>query len=630
MEKNLIATRIADFLFKYPPFSYLGKEEILGLAKEAEVKYFQPDEYVFKQDQKSGDYLFVVKEGVVHLERQEADTISLVDVCDEGDLFGVRAMISGNPYVFQARCEDECLIYALPITNFRSLMELNSQVAMFFASGLAGGQSHLFSGASKNRVQESGSLLNWNSPLRQCSQLIWCKSTVIIREVAKMMTEKRIGSMVICEPDGSLTGIVTDTDFKTKIATGILSIDDPVAKIMSTQVVAMPLGLPLSDYLLKMLRHKIKHICIVDGNKPVGVLSQRDLLASQQNHPVALVYALEQSKTIEELAKLRNQADGLVRFYLEQNVSMEVTSSLVTHMNDVLMQRIIKLKLDKYQEENGAAPVSFCWVSMGSEGRGEQLLRTDQDNALIYADSETEDTQQYFLGLATQVNFALEQVGFKKCPADMMAGNSQWCQPLSQWEHYFSGWIRKPQEKALMLSTIFFDYRFIYGDENLLDELNRFIQDEISSEKIFLNFLAKNALKNPAPLGFFKNLMIERSGEHKNDFDIKARAMMPLVDMARVLSLDAGIMDVKNTIGRYQVLAEKDPSRRELYEEAADAYEYLMRFRAISGFEHNNSGRYVPIDSLGKLDRQILRNTFEPIDKLQKMLSLKYQLSYFQ
>ncbi|UII34692.1 DUF294 nucleotidyltransferase-like domain-containing protein [Fulvivirga ulvae] len=637
MAANTIASRIADFLKKYPPFTSLSKEELYRISSEAVVCHFESGDYVFRQGEAGSGNLFVVKEGVIHLERQEDDALVLVDICDEGDLFGVRAMLSGNPYVFRARSAEESLVYALPVALFKPLIENHSQIAMFFAAGLAGGQAGLLDTHTTKRFpyQDSGSLLNWNRPLEKThGELVWMSPDKTIKEVATAMTDKKIGSMVLCHVNGELAGIVTDTDFREKVSTGKASIDASVSDIMSTDVVTMPLGQPLSNYLLKMLRHKIRHICITTDGKPIGMLSERDLMAAHQNHPVALVYAIEEAPTLQKLIDLRNQADDLIRFYLEQQVSISLTASLATHINDALIRRVIDIALQEVQKTSGTPSVDFAWISLGSEGRSEQLIRTDQDNAIIYEDvnGSTEDKEkvkQYFLQLGSKANDMLAEAGFEYCPADMMAGNPQWCQPLSEWKQYFSGWIRQPQEKALMLSTIFFDYRRVYGSEALLVQLKDHVKKEVLEESIFLNFLAKNALKNPPPLSFFKNLVVERSGEHQDEFDIKARAMMPFVDIARVLSLDIGQLDEMNTVARYHLLAREEPKRKELYHAAADSYEYLMRIRALNGFTHHDSGRFISIENLGKLDRQILRNTFEPIYQLQQMLELRYQLSYF-
>ncbi|QSE98470.1 DUF294 nucleotidyltransferase-like domain-containing protein [Fulvivirga lutea] len=629
MAANVIASRIADFLKKFPPFEEISDTELLMLCEKAIVKYANKGEYLFKQGESSSPYLYVVKEGLVHLERQTSTGAKeLVDICDEGDLFGVRSMLSGKPYVFDARCEEEALVYGIPIEEFKKHLESNSKIALFFASGLAGGQSDVQQGPTQKMVpvQESGSLLNWNKPLAEPKRaLITCKSTDLIKDVAGLMTMEQIGSIIICNDEQKAIGIATETDFKTKVATGKVAVTQPISEIMTPDVITMNLGKPLSSYLLKMLQHKINHLCLVKKGLPVGILSHHDLTGASQNHPITLGYTMEQAAELSELVELRNQADALINFYLEQHVSIQLVSSLASHINDITISKCIECAL----QEVGEPTAKFAWISLGSEGRQEQLIRTDQDNALIYEDNQDESTRLYFIKLAQKINSNLEACGFEMCPAEMMGGNEKWCQPLNQWKKYFSGWIHQPQEKSLMLSTIFFDYRHVYGAKELADELGKHLKNEIKSGNIFIHFLAKNSLQNPPPLSFFKNFVVERSGEHVDRFDIKARAMMPLVDIARVLALNSGESISSNTLVRYKWLEKNDKNNAELYKLAAESYEYLMRFRALNGFQNKNSGRYISIESLSKIERQILRNTFEPINRLQKMLEVRFQLSYF-
>ncbi len=628
---NLIATRIADFLKRYPPFEYLEIEEIVELSNAALVKYYGKSDHVFQQGDTGGEFLFIVREGAIHLELEEKGSKTLVDVCDEGDVIGVRAMLSGKPYAFHARCEEETLLYAIPISLFSHHLEANSKVALFFASGLASGQK-VNSTREENMTlpaKESGSLLNWNRPLSKPSKtLISAVTTDTIQDIAKRMTRGKIGSMIICEGEEVL-GIVTDTDFRTKLGAGLVTANQPITELMTPGVFSMPIGQPLSNYLLEMLRRGIRHICLTDTDKkPIGIISEHDLLASQQNHPFTLSFSIEQATEVQQIVELRNRADDLMQFYLNQNVSIELVSSLITHINDAVINRFLEIAIS----ELGEPPVAFAWLSLGSEGRKEQLIRTDQDNALIFEDvdeNEVEKTTAYFVNLSKKVTGYLAEAGFEYCPANMMASNREWCQPLSVWKKYFSGWIRQPQEKSLMLSTIFFDFRKVYGDEKLVSSLQDHLKSEIKKSQIFLNFLGANALKNPVPLSFFKNFVVERSGEHKNEFDIKARAMMPLVDIARLLALESGDINETNTAERYKRMALVDSKNKKEYLQAAEAYEYLMKFRALNGFSRPESTRYIQLDQLNKMDKLILRNTFEPIDALQKLITVRFQLNYF-
>ena len=223
MPANLVATRIADFLRKYPPFVDLEEVDLERLSAEAIVSYFSTDDYVFHQGDKGQEYLFVVQEGVIHLELGHEGSTSLVDICDEGELFGVRAMLSGKPYAFHARCAEESLVYALPISIFKEFLKKNSKIALFFASGLAAGQIafQVDSEAIKLPHKETGSILNWNRPLSKPSKsLITATLSKSIQEVAIIMTKEKIGSILVCDENNNAVGIVTDTDFRSKLGTG--------------------------------------------------------------------------------------------------------------------------------------------------------------------------------------------------------------------------------------------------------------------------------------------------------------------------------------------------------------------------------------------------------------------------
>ncbi|HAS60453.1 MAG TPA: histidine kinase, partial [Algoriphagus sp.] len=173
-------------------------------------------------------------------------------------------------------------------------------------------------------------------------------------------------------------------------------------------------------------------------------------------------------------------------------------------------------------------------------------------------------------------------------------------------------------------------FRKITGSSSLTDELSAHIYEEIQSKKAFLSFMAQNALKNPPPLGFFKDFMVEKSGEHRDQFDIKARAMMPLADLARLLVLSHGITGINNTFKRFEKLGQLEPNYESLFNQAGKAYEILMRMRALEGLQNDNSGRFISPEHMGKLQRQLLKNTFSPLAELQDIVEVRFQLAYFR
>jgi CBS domain-containing protein len=459
----------------------------------------------------------------------------------------------------------------------------------------------------------------------------------MIRDAAVKMTEKHVGSIIVCDELGKPLGIVTDTDLRTKVVTGDYSREDKIGQIMASPVITIHSNSSVIDILLIMLTRNVHHLCITedgtDQSRAIGIVSQRDLTVMQGNSPLLLFREIKRAKSVKDLAEIRNNAEKLVDKYLSQEVSVRFTSQLITAINDAIIRKALRIAQGEMSDEGKAHPdLAYCWLALGSEGREEQLLRTDLDNAFIYEDppaNKKETAAAYFLELGERTTEMLVTCGFQKCPSDMMASNQKWNVPISTWKEYFSRWIETPEPMALMLSTIFFDYRLVAGNEILVRALDDHLNKVIAHNKIFLNFFAQNATQNPAPLSFFRGFVLERNGEHKNEFDIKLRAMMPLVDAARVLCLDKQFLEEKNTIKRYDRLGQAEPNNAALYHNAARAYEILMKMRTRQGLQNKDSGRYLDVESLSKLDRQILKKAFAPIEQLQKLLRTRFQLDYF-
>ena len=432
-------------------------------------------------------------------------------------------------------------------------------------------------------------------------------------------------------------GIITDKDLRRKIATGRFPLDTTVDQIMSSPVVTVSPEVTVASVQIEMVRHKIHHLCVTKdgtpGSQVLGVISEHDLLILQGNNPAVLIRDVRRSTTTRDMRDIRERAEELLQQYLNQEVSIAYISSIMSAINDEIIRHCVAMSEQELLDTEFQRPdVPFCWLSLGSEGREEQLLRTDQDNALVYGDvsaEKSESVKAYFLELASRTNDRLNEVGFVYCPADMMARNPKWCLPLREWKEQFSAWINTPTPKAVMHTTIFFDFRPVYGDKGLSAELTEHIFDEITDQSNFLSYLAAEALHNPPPLTFFRNFVVERGGEHEDEFDIKARAMMPLTDAARVLILHAQVGHINNTFRRFEKLAELEPQNRELFDSAADAYEILMRLRTLQGLKNKDSGRYFDPAELTKMERIHLRNCFQPVKELQSLLKVRFQTTYF-
>jgi CBS domain-containing protein len=626
---NVIIDRVAFFLKDYPPFSFLDTGELEHIAHHITVKHARKEEFLFKEGEPNKGFCYILRQGNVRLYQQQGAEQQLIDQCEPGDIFGVRSILSEKAYVMTAQCEEDSLLYALEVSTFRKFLESHQKFALFFASGYASGQA-VVRGENQELYLKKVTAIK-ELPLQYSENVITCAVDTTVQDAAALMQQAGVGSIVIADTKNCPLGIVTDTDLRNKVVAGALDLNTQVSAIMSSPVKTIAPHSLLSEVQIEMIRSQLHHLILTrdgsDATEIVGIVSDHDIMLSMQNHPAALIKAIRYSDDPDRWAEIRDSAETLVLEYLEQEVSVSLISNLVTSINDTIIEKAISHALEKFPE---AEEISFAWLSLGSEGREEQLLRTDQDNAIVFEDQEDNTkAQETLLKVAELVTEILEKCGFEKCPADIMASNPKFCQPLSAWKKYFSNWIENPEPNAVMNSTIFFDYRTTYGNIKLQKALDEHLEKTISKHRIFLNHLAQNARQNPAPLSFFKKFVVEKSGEHKDNFDIKKRAMMPLSDAARVLCLESGSSTVHNTVDRFRHLANVEASKAKLYEEAAQAYEIFMRIRAINGVKNQDSGRFIDIESMNKLEKQILKNAFLPISDLQDMMEIRFQLAYF-
>jgi CBS domain-containing protein len=644
---NVIVHRVAEFMKRFPPFSFLSKEVLEKVAASVEIRYLEKGEILFRQGQAAEPHFYILKEGAIILTESIQDQEEIRDQCDEGDVFGVLALLGKRPYLLSAKVEENSLIYAIPVAVFEEVLEQNSRVALYFAAGFASGQvvvrqdlseGQKARGAFKNQSRDHSLMIfSDQSQIKFSEKVLTCRPEQSIQEAAAMMAEKHVSSIVVSREDLRPLGIITDKDLRSKVVAKGISLDTLSAEVMSSPVLTMRRDASFSDLYLTMIKNRLHHLILTeDGTAQsavCGIISDHDVLLSMGNSPAVLIHGLMNTLDLKEMRLIRDQAEQMLRYYLENELTMDFVASVMTEVNDIIIKQAMRIAENSLSgEDDVLRKIPFCFLSMGSEGREEQLLRTDQDNALVYEnvpEALAEEAQEYFLKLGTAMVEVLLACGFASCPGDIMASNPKWVQPISKWKSYFSEWIIRPTEEAILSSTIFFDFRPVAGYLGLGERLSSHIYEEIQKKKIFLNFLAKNALMNPPPLGFFKDFVVEKSGEQKNNFDIKSRAMMPLADLARLLVLSHGVIGVNNTFKRFDRLAELEPNYAALFKQAAKAYEILMRTRALEGLKNQSSGRFIQPETLGKLERQLLKNTFSPITELQNIVKVRFQLDYF-
>jgi CBS domain-containing protein len=630
--KNTISQRVADFLKNFPPFSFLKQKDLEIISEQITIIYKEKDSVVFAVNEDTHDSFYVVHKGAVALRADQQSDI--MDMCDEGDIFGLRPLIANENYKMEARTYEETILYAIPISIFRPYALENKAVGNFLIESFASNTLNPFSNSHRGKLygeeMEADTKLLDLQEVKYSKKIISCLASTTAQEVAEIMLSKNVGAILVVEETLPI-GIITDKDLRNKIVTGAFPITTPASEIMTTPVITYPTKMTITQAQMAMMKSNISHLCITkDGttnSKAVGMLSKHDVMVSIGNNPAVLLRAIKRAKKFKKIKLIRKNITQLLKGYLDQNIPMMLTSKIISELNDACTKQVIAIVLKKMDTP---PPVHFSWLAMGSQGRSEQLLQTDQDNALVYedvAEELEETTKKYFLDLATRINKGLFEIGYEYCPAEMMASNPNWCLSLSECKNKVHHWITNTGKNEVLLSFIFFDYSLVYGDSDLVNDLSDFIFEDVKANPTFYIHLVSGALQSQSPTGFFREFLLEQNGANKDFFNIKNRALMPLADAARVLTLSHSVKSISNTVERFEKLAELEPQNSELYISCASSYKILLRFRTNQGLLHNDSGQFISLDTLSKAEKIKLKSTFKTIKELQEIIRIRFNAS---
>lgn len=635
--RNTISERVADFIKRHPPFNDLSPQNLITLSQEINIIYKEKGGIIFAENEAPHTSFYVVHKGAISLKKKASNDI--IDICDEGDIFGLRPLMANENYELEAQAHEESIIYAIPIAVLKPFAKKNKTVGNFLIESFTSNTKNPYSRTHRvnlydelpltSPIETSAKHLDLQA-LKYSKKLVTCSENTTIKKVAERMTKKKVGSVLVIK-DKLPVGIITDKELRNKVVTGLYPITAAAKQIMTSPIITYPTKLTVTQAQMAMIKNNISHLCLTKDGTPfteaIGILSKHDIMVAVGDNPTALIKAIKRAKKFKHIKAVRNSIMSLLTGYLDVNIPMRLTSKIISELNDACIKQIIKISINKMPSP---PPVKFSWLAMGSQGRSEQLLHTDQDNALIFEDVPEEllpKTTTYFLDFAKLVNKGLNVIGYEYCPAEMMASNPNWCLSFSEWKKRTSEWIINPGPDEVLLSSIFFDYNLSYGDKDLVDDLSEHIFDNIKKYPFFLIHLASGALQNPSPTGFFRQFLVEQDGEHKDFFDIKRRALMPLTDAARVLILSHSIKSINSTEERYEKLAELEPNNAEVYMACSYATKALLKFRTRQGLTNNDSGRFVALNTLTKEEKIKLKRTFKTIKEIQELITLRFKVA---
>jgi CBS domain-containing protein len=465
---------------------------------------------------------------------------------------------------------------------------------------------------------------------------VTCGDHVSVREIARLLSQRRVGSVIVVNADGMPLGIVTDRDLRRKV---LAEARDPLttraADIMSSPLATIPPAAFAFEAILEMTRREIRHLVVIDERRLIGVVSMYDFVLAQGLHPVLLVREISRAASLDALAALGPRITDLTRRLVEQGGPAHDVTQLVSELNDRMVVRVLGLAAGTLEESGEAAPpVAYCWLSFGSEARREQTLRTDQDNGLVFDDPPEhlrERAAAYCARLGNAAVRGLIRIGIPSCPGGIMASNPRWCQPMSVWRSYFQRWITDPTPDQVLGASIHFDLRPLVGERHLADALSAVVRQEAPRHPGFVRVLASDVVERRVPLTLFGSIGAHRGGPHRGAVDLKGGGTMQLVGAARVHALELGMSET-NTIDRFRAA-----QRHALYSpneagDIIDAAQHLMRLRLLHQLDQHTRGEaadnFVVPAQLSHADRVLLREALRTVGRVQAKMRERFATDF--
>lgn len=450
-----------------------------------------------------------------------------------------------------------------------------------------------------------------------------------IRAALEQLDKHRTRAVVIVDPETERPrGVFTLPDLLRRVALKELSIEGPIADVMTRNLVTMRPHQTAHQAAVLMAQRNIRHVMITDVQGHLfGIVSQNDLYTLQRAGVRELSAEIAGAVDLGALKVASNSIDRLAHSMLRKGVGAEALTHFISTLNDLLTLRLIELTEAEFELPD----VAWCWIALGSEGRFEQTLYTDQDNGIIFdvpAGTDAATLRKAFLPFAQAVNSKLDACGFTLCKGNIMAGNPQWCLSLAEWKDRFLSWLTEPEPQALLNATVFFDFRLLHGDESLTESLRAWLNERAPKSMVFLRLMAQNAIGCTPPIGLFREFVYDRDKSFPHTIDLKKVGSRIFVDAARILSLAHGIGHT-STAERLRGAASKLDSAIDDIGAIIEGFFFIqtlrLRHQHRSDAAGENANRIDP-DRLNELDRHTLREAFKQAKKLQLRLALDYRL----
>lgn len=596
------------FDFGYAPYDSLNERQRNVLQEAVDIAFFEDDTCIIAPGQPT-EHLYVVIKGLVKETGSDGEVVALYHT---HDTFDARALVEGtsqNQFVVA----EEALVYLIPKQIVMELVESNAQFGAYFYASVAEKLAEL---AGNKSEEEFASLFTARVRDAYRQNSLWLDGSATLLDAAKAMREAKTKSLLL-QHEGR-TGLLTESVFRNVIIDGG-SPDEPIHKRATFELISVDIDDFVFNALLRMMEFYIQRVVVTENGKIIGSLEQIDVLAYVSNHSHLVAQRIERAGSIDDLVGIAEQMTESVRALRKNGVRAAQLAQLMQVLNSSLFEKVWRLI---------APPELYagsCLLVMGSEGRGEQVLKTDQDNALILRDGIDESVAKE---AAERFSATLSRLGYPPCKGNIMVNNAEWRKPLEAFKKTVAGWCREPSPAAMMNLAIFIDARAVAGDVSLLEEVNRHLRKFLSNDAGMLMTFARAVEQfDSHGQGFFSQLLRRNETEK---MDIKKMGLFPVVHGVRALALEARIEDT-GTFDRLKKLAQKNVLEEQLAKDVAEALRYLMDMRLKAGLLGMHNGQVsepnqVDLKSLTTLERDLLKDALQVVKRFKNVVRYHFHL----
>lgn len=625
------------------PFDILPDEVIQTLRESALEQKYPADSHIFKQNDSPTGFLYVIQEGMVEITAAvPGGQEMVVNYRKEGNFFGGTPIFTEEPYTGGARAVTDTNCFLIPRASLTAVAEDYPQIREYFTRIILSRVRSLYADIVKENTSNTLTQMEAYPFKKRLSEIMHspvevCGPDTSARQVARIMTEKKISALVVVDDYESPIGIISERDLVAKaLAPDTADCELATANdVMTSHYHALPAATYMYEAMNYITANKTKHLLIIDDDELVGIVSVPDLLRFRSQKAMLMVGSIRDENSLEGLGRIKAEILPVARTLLTETHSTPEVMEILSYIHQNIIKKVYAICYQQMLDEGHNPPdIKYAFLLMGSGGRREMLLNPDQDNGFVFEDvpdAMMPAVEAFFIPFGEKLVNALAEVGYPLCHGKVMANNPAWIGRLTDWRKRINNWINDPEPQKVRYSSIFFDFVCLAGDAQLTTELQKIVFSEVREFRRFLYHMMTLDQNYRVPVGLLGRFLLDKSGEHKGQLSLKQGGSIYIVDCIRMFSLEREISET-STLKRLATLTEAHVFEVETAEHIKAAFEALTFLRLRNEIALLDNGQapshYLAPSDLPKGEQELLKESFHAVSKLQDATKRHFTKSF--